>query len=182
VMGISVTCLGIWLLLQRLSGRADHIHLGGGHDHHHHHGPAETSLPPVRAASLPPDRAASLPRKLASLPRKRGEETDRRLRLGGIILLGINGGLIPCWDAVAILVTVAGTGEFWLVLPALLAFSAGLAAVLVAIGIMVVQIRNFAGSKWGEGKFVRMLPLLSSVVVTCMGLYLCFASLPRNLR
>ena len=43
--------------------------------------------------------------------------------------------------------TVIGSSEFWLALPALLAFSAGLAGVLVLIGILVVQFRNFAGSR-----------------------------------
>ena len=153
-LGISVACLGFWLLLQRLSGRADHVHLGGGHHHHHSHGG-------------PPNPSSD-------------KATKKPLGLGGIILLGMNGGLIPCWDAVAILAWSAGTSEFWLALPALLAFSAGLAAVLVVIGILVVQVRNFAGSKWGEGRFVRMLPLVSAVVVTCMGLYLCFVSLPSE--
>ena len=153
ILGLSVTCLGFWLLLQRLSGRADHIHLGGGHDHHHHHdAPKEAS------------------------------GTAKPVGMWGIIIMGMNGGLIPCWDAVAILATVAGTSEFWLALPALLAFSAGLAGVLVAIGIMVVQFRNFASSKWGEGRIVRLLPLLSAVVVTCMGLYLCYTSVPRDMR
>jgi nickel/cobalt exporter len=152
VLGISVACLGLWLLLQRLSGRADHIHIGGGHDHHHHG--------PVTAPAAKSDR----------------------LGLGGIIILGMNGGLIPCWDAVAILAMVAGSSEFWFALPALLAFSAGLASVLVALGILVVQVRDFAGSKWGQGRIVRALPLLSAVVVMCMGIYLSYASLPRSGR
>src|SRR5262249_46332102 len=46
-MGLVVACLGFWLLLRRLAGRADHVHLPGhGHHHHHgghhhHHGPAD---------------------------------------------------------------------------------------------------------------------------------------------
>jgi ABC-type nickel/cobalt efflux system permease component RcnA len=155
LLGISVACLGAWLLLQRLAGRADHVHIGGGHDHHHHHGHHSTES---------------------------GGTPKRRLGLWGIVILGMNGGLIPCWDAVAILATVAGSSDFWLALPALLAFSAGLAAVLVIIGVLVVQVRNFTGSKWGEGAVVRVLPLVSAVVVTCMGLYLCFASMPRTVR
>ena len=37
VMGLLVSCLGVWLLLRRLAGQADHFHLPG-HGHHHHHG------------------------------------------------------------------------------------------------------------------------------------------------
>src|SRR5262249_42560109 len=36
-MGLLVACMGVWLLLRRLSGKADHVHIGG-HGHHHHHG------------------------------------------------------------------------------------------------------------------------------------------------
>src|SRR5205807_5311312 len=38
--GLLVAGVGFWLLLRRLSGGADHIHLGG-HGHHHHGGPAD---------------------------------------------------------------------------------------------------------------------------------------------
>jgi ABC-type nickel/cobalt efflux system permease component RcnA len=55
-----------------------------------------------------------------------------------------------------------------------LAFSAGLAAVLVLIGIIVVQVPRFAQSRLGYGKIVRALPILSAVVVTLMGLWLCY--------
>jgi len=38
--GLLVAGVGLWLLLRRLAGRADHIHIGGWHHHHHddHHG------------------------------------------------------------------------------------------------------------------------------------------------
>jgi nickel/cobalt exporter len=156
-MGLLVVCLGFWLLLQRLSGRADHIHLGGGHDHHHHGHPHHHHAHP--------------PAALAQNMQQNGG-----LSWWGIIFLGMTGGLVPCWDAIVILATVVGTSEFWFALPALLAFSAGLAGVLVAIGILVVKFRNFAGSHWGEGRLVRSLPLLSAIFITAMGLWLCYES------
>jgi len=45
-----------------------------------------------------------------------------------------------------------GHDELWLALPLVLSFSAGLAGVLVHIGILVVNARNFATSRWGEGR------------------------------
>src|SRR5439155_10890384 len=36
--GIIVAGMGAWLLLARLTGRADHVHLVGGHHHGHGHG------------------------------------------------------------------------------------------------------------------------------------------------
>lgn len=138
VMGLIVVGIGFWLLLQRLAGRADHVHLGGGH-HHHHHGDA-----------------------------------PRTLSWGGLTLLGITGGMVPCMDAIILFVYTVGTSKFWLVLPAVLAFSAGLAIVLVAIGVLVVQVPRFAEARFGNGRLLRALPIVSAAVVTLMGLWLCY--------
>jgi len=39
--GLIILGLGVWMLLRRLMGQADHVHLFGGH-HHHHETPAQT--------------------------------------------------------------------------------------------------------------------------------------------
>lgn len=145
-LGLLIVCLGFWLLLQRLSGRADHFHLGGGHPHHG----------PTHHEHLPP--------------------TTDRVTWGGLILLGITGGLIPCWDAVILLIATIAAGLFWLAFPLVAAFSAGLAATLVLVGISVVKVRAFAESRWGEGRFVKALPILSALIVTAMGFWLCYDS------
>ena len=66
-----------------------------------------------------------------------------------LIVLGVSGGIVPCWDAIAMLGLAISAGQLWLGLPLLLAFSAGLAGVLVAIGVSVVYARNFADKRWG---------------------------------
>jgi ABC-type nickel/cobalt efflux system permease component RcnA len=167
IMGLLVVSMGVWLLLRRLSGRADHVHLGGGHHHHHHgghhhhhHGHADH------------DHDGE------------GRVIPRKPPVGwwGLVVLGITGGLVPCVEAIAILLVTIGTGEIWLALAVVLAFSAGLAAVLVLIGILVVHAKGFAGSRWGEGRFVRALPTLSAVVVTLLGLWLCYDSVHNRPR
>jgi nickel/cobalt exporter len=143
IMGLMIVALGLMLFLQRLAGRADHIHVGGGHHHHgqhHHHEPP----------------------------------SDKVVGTWGLILLGISGGLIPCWDAVVLLVFAVGANQLHLAFPMVLAFSAGLAGVLVLIGILVVKFRNYADSRWGEGRLVRTLPVLSALLVTAMGFWLCY--------
>jgi ABC-type nickel/cobalt efflux system permease component RcnA len=171
-MGLLVTCLGLWLLLRRLSGRADHIHIGGqghhhhhgqhhhhhGHDHHAHHGEADH------------DHDAE------------GKVIPRNRPVGwrGLVATGMSGGIVPCWDAIAILFLALGSNMIWLALPLVLAFSAGLASVLVVLGILVVRMHGFAGSRWGEGRVVRSLPVLSALVVTLLGVWLCFEAVqPR---
>lgn len=145
VVGLIVVGMGFWLFLQRAAGRADHIHLDGGHHHHHGPGPQGTSA-----------------------------QAARSLNWWGLTVLGMTGGLIPCWDAIGVLFWSVGTKEMWLVFPAVLVFSAGLAAVLVIIGILVVQVPRFVESRYGTGRVLRALPIVSAIAVTLMGLWICY--------
>jgi ABC-type nickel/cobalt efflux system permease component RcnA len=156
--GLLVAGMGIWLFLKRVSGQADHIHIGGhGHHHHHHH---ETA---------------------GHVKEKHGHEDPAskaggRVGMGSLIVLGMSGGIVPCWDAILMFGFAVATRRLWLGLPLLLAFSAGLAAVLIAIGIIVVKAKRLAGSQWGESRLFRALPIVSALLVTGMGLWLCYES------
>jgi ABC-type nickel/cobalt efflux system permease component RcnA len=144
VAGLMVVGLGFWLLLQRLAGRADHFHVGGGHSHSHRHAPPAT------------------------------DPSATEVRWWGLVVLGITGGLVPCWDAIIVFLYFIGRGEFWIVLPALLAFSAGLAAVLVLIGVLVVQVPKFTQSRLGDGRVIHALPVASALVIIAIGVWLCY--------
>ena len=93
-----------------------------------------------------------------------------------MIVLGINGGIVPCWDAIVVLLLAVSTNQVWLALPMLLAFSAGLAGVLVLVGIAVVRAKHLANPRWRSGKLARLLPIVSALVVTLLGLWLCYDS------
>lgn len=67
-----------------------------------------------------------------------------------------------------------GMNRLWLALPLVLAFSAGLAGVLIALGIVVVQFKKLADSKFGEGPIVKALPIISAIVIIGMGGWLCY--------
>jgi ABC-type nickel/cobalt efflux system permease component RcnA len=157
--GALVAGMGFWLLLKRMTGGADHIHLGG--DPHHHHGmhghadhfhDAHGHVHPLPAA-------------------------EQAGGLWGLIILGISGGIVPCWDAIAMFGFAVSAQRLWLALPLLLAFSAGLAAVLIVIGILVVQVKGFAGAHVGDSRWFRALPLASAAIVTGLGMWLCYQSL-----
>src|SRR5262249_26322584 len=122
--GLLVAGLGFWLLLRRLSGGPDHVHLGGSGHHQH-----ETTSH-LHPSSAPPGHG-----------------------VGGwvLLVLGISGGIVPCWAAVPMLVFARSALGLGLALPLLLAFSAGLAGVLIAIGVAVVYLKGFSSSRWGQG-------------------------------
>ena len=92
----------------------------------------------------------------------------------------MSGGIVPCWDAIALLAMAIGTRRIWLGLPLLLAFSAGLAGVLVLIGVLVVKIKGFGTSRVGAGRIVRALPILSAIAVTLLGIWLCVDAATGN--
>lgn len=161
--GLLVAGLGIWLLLCRLSGRADHFHLPGHGHHHHDHGHSHEG-----ADHFHDEHGHAHLRSAA------GEDMGWKR----LILLGVSGGIIPCWEAIMLLVYSMKRLE--LGLPLVLAFSVGLASVLVGIGIVVVSAKDYAG-RLGSGRQTRRLfqalPILSAVLVTGMGLWLCYGSL-----
>jgi ABC-type nickel/cobalt efflux system permease component RcnA len=165
--GLIVAGLGAWLLLRRLSGQADHFHLGPhGHDHYHGHGHAGHSHDHDDA-----DHYRDSHGHVHRLP-----ETAQPVSWWGLVLLGVSGGIVPCWDAILMLLVAVSTNLVALALPMLLAFSAGLASVLIGIGILVVRVKGFAGSHWGESRLFRALPVISAVLVTGLGLWLCYDS------
>jgi nickel/cobalt exporter len=171
--GLLVAAMGFWLLYRRLAGQADHFHIGGGHHHHHHehahghhhhhHGVADHYHDPASGRCEP----AGLHRPLAPEP----------VGVWGLIVLGISGGIIPCTDAIVMLIVAIGKGYLDRALPLLLAFSAGLAGVLVAIGMLVVTSKRFAGSRFGESRLFRALPIISAALILCIGLWLCYDAL-----
>ena len=152
--GFVIAGMGLWLLLKRLSGQADHVHVGGGHHHHHHHDGHQHHH----------DHHHEFP------------ATGEKVSTWNLIMLGVSGGIVPCWDAIALLAWSISTGRARLGLPLLLAFSAGLAGVLVLVGIMVVKIKRFGASKLGEGRLVRALPIVSAIALTVLGAWLCIDS------
>jgi ABC-type nickel/cobalt efflux system permease component RcnA len=146
VGGLLIAGLGVWILLRRVGGQADHVHLFSTHSHGEH---GEVIL-------------------------------HERPGWWGVIVLGIAGGMVPCTDAVLVLLFATGSGRLALALPLVLAFSVGLAVVLVIVGISVVQARNLVGKRWGGGgrleRWAQALPVLSALVITGVGLWMCFAS------
>ena len=91
--------------------------------------------------------------------------------------LGVSGGIVPCWDAVALVLFAAAEGQLARAFTLLVMFSAGLAATLVAVGVLAVQFRGFLSGRFGSGRIVQSLPVLSAAAILAVGLYLCTITL-----
>jgi len=92
--------------------------------------------------------------------------------LGSLIALGASGGLVPCPSALVLLLSSVALGRVALGLTLLVAFSAGLAVVLMAIGLAVLYGKRLLpdGSHAAQSPVMRWLPVASAAVITCAGL------------
>jgi len=88
----------------------------------------------------------------------------------GLLALGITGGMVPCPAALVVLLSAVSLHRVSFGLLLILAFSIGLAAVLIAIGLLMVYARRFMARFQGEGPLIsRWLPLTSAAVITLFG-------------
>lgn len=106
---------------------------------------------------------------------------ESRVSTASLLTLGFSGGLIPCDDAVLLLLAAIGAGMLSQAVFILLAFSAGLAAVLVLIGILVVKLRGFAVRGGGSERVMRSLQVVSALAISAVGVGLCIAAF-RSIR
>ncbi len=93
------------------------------------------------------------------------------VRPGDLVAMGISGGLVPCPEALGVMLIAIGLGRIGLGLSLIVAFSFGLAAVLIAIGILLVRCKSRWLNRLGKPGSVwqRLLPLVSAAVVTLLG-------------
>lgn len=130
----------------------DHDH-GHDHDHDHDHDPGHTHSHGGRTHShAPPERTG----------------------FWGLLSLGISGGIVPCVDALIGLLFAISLNKLVWGLIILGAFSFGLAAVLVAIGILMVMAKPVIARFTGEGIWLQRLPIVSAAVVILLGAVLVF--------
>jgi ABC-type nickel/cobalt efflux system permease component RcnA len=99
--------------------------------------------------------------------------------VGGLIALGASGGLVPCPSALVLLLTSVSLGRVALGLTLLVAFSAGLAVVLTAIGLAVLFAKHWLPDSrtLGRNKALRYLPVASAAFIVCIGIAMTWVSL-----
>ena len=86
------------------------------------------------------------------------------------MVLGISGGLLPCPSALVVLLSAISLHRVGFGLLLIVAFSLGLAGVLVAIGLALVYAGRLVARRRVGGPVLRLLPAMSAAVVTLVGL------------
>jgi high-affinity nickel-transport protein len=98
-----------------------------------------------------------------------------------LLLLGITGGIIPCPAALVVLLSAVSLHRIGLGLFLIVAFSLGLAAVLIAIGIAMVKARGLlARWKTDSPLMQRWLPLGSASAMLVAGLAIAGSAVPAT--
>lgn len=102
---------------------------------------------------------------------------NTEVSLKNLLALGISGGIVPCPSALVVLLSAISLHRIGFGLVLILAFSLGLALVLTFIGLLMVYARRFMDQFTGQGCLLRGLPVLSSLVITVLGLIIAVQAL-----
>ncbi|MBV9180885.1 MAG: hypothetical protein JO356_06200 [Acidobacteria bacterium] len=171
ISGMLIAALGSYLFLQRYSAHA----LGHSHSPHGYH-------PPGRASSHTHAEGFIHTHDGYAHKHADGHHHHHEIRpdvsFRQLLVLGITGGVVPCPAALVVLLSAVALNRIGFGLFLILAFSVGLAAVLIAIGLLMVYARQFMTKFRSEGPLIgRWLPLTSAAVIMFSGLVIAVRSL-----
>ena len=148
ISGLSVAGLGVFMFLRHWTGQTgEHSHAAG--ERHSHWFLAAFKRPAVvtDSTAIPP-----------------------ALSLRELCMLGITGGIVPCPAALVVLLSAFSLHRIGFGLFLITAFSLGLAAVLVIVGLTMVYAKRAMSSRIpAGGAALRYLPFVSSAFMVLLG-------------
>lgn len=141
--GVLVIGMGAFLVVNRLrKSRHGYSHMHDHGDHHHEHPGHEHSQVSV----------------------------DAQLSWKSLIGLGLAGGLVPSASALILLLSAISLQRIAFGIILIIAFGAGMAAVLVGIGALLVRASSLLERRHAPARLMELLPLISAVVVIGAGI------------
>ncbi len=180
VSGLSIVWIGAMLLYKRIQAARNY-----GHSHHHAHAHAHAHAHGHHhdhAHDHPHDHVHDHPHDHEHAPgalvhdhgdgHVHSHVPDGDVSMGSLIALGASGGLVPCPSALVLLLSAIALGRVGLGLGLLVAFSLGLAGVLMAIGVMVLYAKHLLPDRerTSQHAVFRLLPVASAAIIVCVGL------------
>jgi nickel/cobalt exporter len=112
-----------------------------------------------------------------------GHHDHGDLRPRALLAMGASAGLIPCPSALVVLLGAVAQHQIGLGLVLIVAFSAGLAATLTGLGLLVVAAGRVSTRVSGAraGRILAVLPALSAIAIVAVGLALTAQAVPKVL-
>jgi len=167
ISGLSVAGLGIFIFLRHWTGETgEHSHASG--EKHSHWFLSMFKRGMTKQDSFEP----GTPTGPANLTVVTADTTPakRALSLRELCMLGITGGIVPCPAALVVLLSAFSLHRIGFGLFLITAFSLGLAAVLVTVGLTMVYAKRVVSSRVrGSNAALRFLPILSSAFMVVLG-------------
>ncbi|MBC8458334.1 MAG: sulfite exporter TauE/SafE family protein, partial [Deltaproteobacteria bacterium] len=164
ISGLLIITIGVWLFIKRLQVyRSGYVleptdeHHGHTHSmfeiHHHNHDDNHN----YNHTHEPAQKSA--------------------VTFWSLLTLGVSGGIVPCPDALIVLLLAVAVHRIAFGLIIIGAFSVGLAAVLVTIGILIVVAKPLIDRFTGAGVWMQRLPVISAVIIIVLGFAIALKSL-----
>jgi nickel/cobalt transporter (NicO) family protein len=157
----------------RMNQSARHFvvaYAGGVHDHGHGHLQSHAAGD-ARADTPTHSHGGRVHSHFA--PGAAGDEISWR----SLLALGISGGLVPCPSAMVLLLAAVALNKIAFGMLLVLAFSAGLALTLIAVGLAFLYARNRIRQPAAGARWLQLLPVLSAGAITLLGGLLCYGAL-----
>jgi nickel/cobalt transporter (NicO) family protein len=102
-----------------------------------------------------------------------------RPSLRSLVAVGVSGGLLPCPSALVVLLAAISLHRVALGLLLIVAFSAGLALTVTAVGLVAVLARGALRRVSFDGRLVGLLPAASALVILLAGVAMTAHALPK---
>jgi ABC-type nickel/cobalt efflux system permease component RcnA len=175
--GLTIASLGGWLLVQRYTGHVPvHTHAHGP-THAHPHPHAYTHVH-AHKHSDHGELAHHHPPEADESYGLHDREAGQTVSFRALLTLGVTGGMIPCPAALVVLLSAVTWRRIGFGMLLIVAFSIGMAAVLIAIGLLMVYAQRFMARLQGERQlFTQWLPLTSAALITLSGVVLVVQAL-----
>jgi ABC-type nickel/cobalt efflux system permease component RcnA len=145
--------------------------------HAHTHPNVRSQIQDSRSESPNPE-SRTLNLESRSLNPEAWTPNPERVSYRELMALGVSGGIVPCPAALVVLLSAVTLHRVALGLFLIAAFSVGLAAVLIVIGLMMVCAGRFMSQIKGEGPLMtHWLPLTSAAFITILGMTITIRAL-----
>jgi ABC-type nickel/cobalt efflux system permease component RcnA len=96
-----------------------------------------------------------------------------------LVGVGVSGGLLPCPSALVVLLAAISLHRVAFGMLLIVAFSAGLALSITAIGLVAVLAKQLFRRTSFDGRLVRLLPAASALVILVAGAAMTARALPK---
>ncbi len=175
--GMIIAVVACFLLVRAWTGEnSEHRHdAGAGHSHWFASLGRPRQIQPFEAQVAEAKASPSL----AAAEAVSGA-AKKTVSLTQLLSLGISGGIIPCPAALVVLLSALSLHSVGLGLFLIVAFSLGLATVLIASGLLMVYARQLLTRWKTDGPFKRWLPLASATFMLVLGLIIAGRALIKT--